>query len=553
MPTLREMVESAYRDYETDGVPASGDHEPVKSEIRAALGKRLETELSAVGAGLLRFSTAAARDAVVDSDDGQLAYVYDDGGNNGVFQWDDGAGVWVAADWYFDAVAGVVDEHLADAVIARGTVATEDATDAYFRRWIRGIVITGMDADDVPFMRYESIFFPGIPLYRIALRLHSTKLGGVEVARYAFQQATDPVAGGQLPEVVQLTAMADGAHIGDDPGIAAVVVQDLDAIEWTHTPVTVSTVAETGIEPGHIVTTEDIRNRWLADMVPPDRRFTVGAVSGDYATIALARAAIENPLAAGTISRTTYPSSHICTPATPCLIDVVDPDHVEQAVPFNYLGIWQSNLRLPHGCILRIRHDTLIYMDDASTAPVMEVNFTNRIEGTGTIEQRGSGYVLHIDNANGISDPSPTDPQIMRRAIQTVIGPVTLRKTHDDATPLIGSGISNQQDIELRGTHLERTVNVAGTDFILVHTSPDQTHPGRIVLDGVTSNADDFAGVALLTVTKSHANEVRHGIRVVASDCPKIEEGNSVGGDPGFVRLCNLVGQGIVVTGDLEP
>lgn len=118
---VRDAVESAFRDYETAGVPASGDHEPVKSEIRYALGQLLATTLSSIGAGISRYATKAAMDAVTTVDDGQLAYVYADPtpANNTVYQWNDAGGTWDVATWYFDAVAAVVQPLLDDTEAAR--------------------------------------------------------------------------------------------------------------------------------------------------------------------------------------------------------------------------------------------------------------------------------------------------------------------------------------------------------------------------------------------------------------------------------------------------
>lgn len=131
---VRALVEAAFRDFAVAGVPASGDHEPLKADIRAALGVALETALSSVGAGLLRFATVALMDADTTQADGVLAYVYDNNGDpadpaNGVYQWDDGASDWVAASWYFAALADVV-QPLVDAAESAATAAGDSETAA---------------------------------------------------------------------------------------------------------------------------------------------------------------------------------------------------------------------------------------------------------------------------------------------------------------------------------------------------------------------------------------------------------------------------------------
>lgn len=153
---VRALVESAFRDFETAGVPASGDREPVKSEIRAALGVALETALSSVGSGLLRFATVALMNADVAQADGALAYVFnnnDDPGDaaNGVYQWDDGATDWVLAEWYFAALVAVVQPLIDEAEAFRddaeqyaaATEATIRAGAALYAQALQSIMVSG--------------------------------------------------------------------------------------------------------------------------------------------------------------------------------------------------------------------------------------------------------------------------------------------------------------------------------------------------------------------------------------------------------------------------
>lgn len=100
-------LKQAFRDYVADGVPASGEYEPLKAAIRIAFDK-LGTEIASVGSGLIRYETKSALDEDTGQPDGALAYVWGDGTaeNNTVYQSD--GGVWSEATWYFDAVAGVV-------------------------------------------------------------------------------------------------------------------------------------------------------------------------------------------------------------------------------------------------------------------------------------------------------------------------------------------------------------------------------------------------------------------------------------------------------------
>lgn len=123
MGTIRDQFSSAFRDYALDGVPASGAHDVVKADVRA-LGTTIENVLSAIGAGIRRFSTVAAMDADLTGPDGALAYVYYNNGSttdplNGVYQYKAATTDWILADWYFDAVAAVVQPLLDDTEAAR--------------------------------------------------------------------------------------------------------------------------------------------------------------------------------------------------------------------------------------------------------------------------------------------------------------------------------------------------------------------------------------------------------------------------------------------------
>lgn len=116
--TVREAVESAFRDYVIDGVPSSGANEPAKSEIRYALGALLETALSSLGMGMLRYATIALRNADTTPADGQLAYVFENNGSvsdaaNGYYQWNAGSpGAWGPATWLVNAIAAVVQSNI---------------------------------------------------------------------------------------------------------------------------------------------------------------------------------------------------------------------------------------------------------------------------------------------------------------------------------------------------------------------------------------------------------------------------------------------------------
>lgn len=81
--STRDSVRAAFRDFRVEGVPASGEYEPDKSEIRAAVAGKMvdliaEVAASAV-AGRRVFVTLAERDAWTDRPIGAVAYVEETG------------------------------------------------------------------------------------------------------------------------------------------------------------------------------------------------------------------------------------------------------------------------------------------------------------------------------------------------------------------------------------------------------------------------------------------------------------------------------------------
>ena len=87
MGSIRNSANNTFRDYETDGLPSSGDHEPIKSEIRATFGTvedEIETLRSGQTSGLLVYATWAELDAHPEAgvNTGASAKVFDDAGTH---------------------------------------------------------------------------------------------------------------------------------------------------------------------------------------------------------------------------------------------------------------------------------------------------------------------------------------------------------------------------------------------------------------------------------------------------------------------------------------
>lgn len=114
MGKIADLFSNVWRDYVVPGLPASGENNPSKSQIRA-IGSDIEAALSSSGSAIVRYGTTGARDADATRPDGTLAYVYNNNGSNtdpanGFYQYVNGA--WVAAPWYFQAAGAAVLDQL---------------------------------------------------------------------------------------------------------------------------------------------------------------------------------------------------------------------------------------------------------------------------------------------------------------------------------------------------------------------------------------------------------------------------------------------------------
>lgn len=107
MAGLIELVEAVFRDYVTDGVPATGPNEPPKPEIRDLL-RQIVNAISSAVQGMQTYATAAELPTSPAPEAGTQARVYDDptAENNVVWVYRDGA--WTKDTDFYAGVATVV-------------------------------------------------------------------------------------------------------------------------------------------------------------------------------------------------------------------------------------------------------------------------------------------------------------------------------------------------------------------------------------------------------------------------------------------------------------
>lgn len=93
MAGIKDQADSVYRDFKVDGVPASGENNPDKSEIRG-LFSIVDVAVAAAQAGITIVADTAARDTfyATEADRGKLVYVNNNNGSatdpaNGVYEY----------------------------------------------------------------------------------------------------------------------------------------------------------------------------------------------------------------------------------------------------------------------------------------------------------------------------------------------------------------------------------------------------------------------------------------------------------------------------------
>lgn len=435
-----------------------------------------------------------------------------------------------------------INEGAKKAIAAQSAMFNPTATDGYATLLFGDIVGIG-DPNDDYFLNYTIDNYGGTTLYDFNIYLCSTKLGGAVVARKEYRTTNDPTIEFSSRPTIQLTLVTDGTPTSGDVGTSCFITMNWAALDFSrrvHTSYT--NASATGIKRGKLKGSEDRRIVFLAKRCPYADYVTVKPSGGDFATVTAAMHAIENStdFVGGTITRSSYPTSDRCGEERPVLVEVTgtlteQPGEFFVSTPNG--DIWQSQLRLPHGVILRTRPDTIIRRTNTGHGtPAVEMSFTSRLEGSGTIETLDFGYAVHVDNFNKITRGY--------RRLTTYIGELLIRSGGTNLTSLIGVGISDDQYLMLDGTTLQLNGSGRTTDvFILAHTTPGCVLPATIHLRNVNSNQPAIGGSSLLlSLLKSDVQTARHNVIVENSECTKIDAGTNAGGNIGFIKRGSLAG-----------
>ncbi|MFZ2252628.1 MAG: hypothetical protein WAW13_00470 [Minisyncoccia bacterium] len=128
MGAIVNQSDEAFRDYVTDGVPASGAHEPIKSDIRAIFPyiETADNAIALAGSITVKYALLSSLNADLAHIADTLAIVYNDGTNNGIYYkiGGSGSGSWALASG-FSAATGAMPEF----VVASGAPVSGDGSD----------------------------------------------------------------------------------------------------------------------------------------------------------------------------------------------------------------------------------------------------------------------------------------------------------------------------------------------------------------------------------------------------------------------------------------
>tara|TARA_R110000868_G_scaffold96457_3_gene265436 strand:+ start:3114 stop:5843 length:2730 start_codon:yes stop_codon:yes gene_type:complete len=149
---ITTSADQVWRDYETDGVPSSGAHDPLKSAIRAH-ALVVETSVAGAAEGLIVYATWAELDAVAGTADGQPGRVTGtDAGthtevvagagiaNVGEYRWDVGNAEWIRVSALREATIAASE---AAALVSETASAASAALSAQWAEEVEDTPVTG--------------------------------------------------------------------------------------------------------------------------------------------------------------------------------------------------------------------------------------------------------------------------------------------------------------------------------------------------------------------------------------------------------------------------
>lgn len=403
----------------------------------------------------------------------------------------------------------------------------DTVADDYLRALVTDLRVDGGDPAVDYVLNYETAYFAGSNLYRVRLILRDAS-SGTDVAMWAAQADRDFT--GEIPRTVLFTQRTLPSYTG----ITALGRIDWSQIDWTRTALTTYTSPdEAGIKTDRVLTRAEIHDRFAA-AAEPAVTLTVGGGTADGTHFNSFADALRSLYRSGSpITRSTFPCSDIAAFSNQVLIECVDDGYVEE-MPALRSGNIDEGILIPPFVTLRGRGDTRLFLPDTGgTAPVLEAPFSFRIEDM-VLENRGRGYALHIDNANGLSRRDERNGARLNFPLVSVMKNVRFVGSPLQETWLQGCGLSNGHLMVMDGCVNEA---VKPSNMFGIHNSPDTTDPGRIEIVNSTFNDADFSGAAAVQLVTSFAQATPHEVTVVGSKIGRITNGSTSGLASAFVLV----------------
>ena len=548
MGAIKDEFNEVYRDFATDGVKSSGAHNPEKAAQRA-LGSTIEAAIALnLGNVSVAKTTAAALAADLAYGASSLALVYADPTNTNNDLWiksgDPGTGAWTNT--------GALNAAFLDQLLAERDKVPSPWLPSVSNEYLRRLVKRGSIERGVAGRKYVLRYWADIAgsLHRVRFYLYDPVLD-VQVAQKELQ------AEGDWPQqtTIFLTNAAAGSILPYKEwlGVSMTLWVDPSAYENGQIDIAVTDPAEAGIDPRNVLTRENVRDRLRFGQVE-NILYVNADGSADFLTVQEAAASLlEDPNS----GRAWYPFSQIATPSNQYEIEIVGANHeeewLENIVDQGGGALTAQGIILWEGLTLRVRHDTVMHTTGSETyeGPLFEM-YGGRIIApiTARFEQRGYGYVGHIDAGNTLCGPATIGPE--RRTWQLVVtidgGTWFGHAAHDD--PIFGRGTSDDEDVLFtNGRTLRAAGNISSQPHYFSHTSPGSVFPGKTQFKNW--NASDVGTPAdAIALVKSHAQTVRHHLIVDNCGIGSISEDHSIGGDSAWV-LVGALPAGVTIDGDL--
>jgi len=398
-------------------------------------------------------------------------------------------------------------------------------SDQYLRELVTDFWVEGGDPEIDYILNYETAFFAGSNLYRIRLILRDAQTG-TDVAMWARQGNTDFRS--DLPNTVFFTQRI----LPQYTGITAIAHLDRTKIDWSKTALTTYTQPdEAGLVADRILSRSEIETRFAAASEPAIT-LTVGAGMATGTHFNSFKAAIESLYSDNTtITRSTFPCSDIASFTNQVCIECVDSNYSEEMIA-RRIGNIDQGILVPPFVTLKGRGDTLLFLPDTGgTAPVLEAPFSFRIEGL-NLENRGQGYAIHIDNANGLSRRDERNRSSLHFPLISVMKDTRFIGSSNQLTWLQGCGISNGHLMVMDNCDNEAAI---ATNMFGIHNSPGTTDAGRVEIRNSRFNDAQFSAAAAVQLVTSSQQPVVHEVVATNSTLGRITNGATVQAPLAFI------------------